>query len=111
MDGMTAMTLGLSQWWDATPSHEIAWLTIGLLAQLMFSARFIVQWLASESAGRSVMPVSFWYLSLAGGVLLLAYALYRLDPVFILGQLMGLLVYGRNLQLIRGSQRDTPVAR
>ncbi len=73
---------------------------IGLAGQLLFSARFLVQWVASERAGRSVMPVAFWYFSLAGGLVLLAYALYRADPVFILGQGAGTFIYLRNLMLI-----------
>ena len=73
---------------------------VGLAGQLLFSARFIVQWVASERAGRSVMPVAFWYFSLAGGLVLLAYALYRADPVFILGQAAGTFIYLRNLMLI-----------
>ncbi len=73
----------------------------------MFSARFIVQWLSSERAGRSVIPVQFWYLSLLGGVTLLTYALHRLDPVFILGQSMGLVIYSRNLFLIRREHRSS----
>lgn len=77
------------------------WLGIGLLGQLLFSARFLVQWVASERRKRSVMPVQFWYFSLAGGVTLLAYAVHRLDPVFIIGQLAGLFVYARNLYFIR----------
>jgi len=74
---------------------------IGLIGQLLFSARFVVQWIASERAGRSVIPISFWFFSLGGGFVLLAYALYRRDPVFILGQAMGTFIYVRNLMLIR----------
>jgi lipid-A-disaccharide synthase-like uncharacterized protein len=77
------------------------WLLLGLLGQAAFSARFVVQWLASERRRESVVPVSFWWLSVAGGVLLLAYALHRGDPVFVLGQSAGLAVYLRNLALIR----------
>lgn len=77
------------------------WLVVGFVAQGLFSARFLVQWIASERAGRSVVPVLFWYLSIIGAALLLAYAIYRRDPVFILGQSVGLLVYVRNLYLIR----------
>jgi lipid-A-disaccharide synthase-like uncharacterized protein len=77
------------------------WLGIGFLGQSTFSLRFLVQWWRSERAGRSVVPVAFWYLSLGGGVLLLIYAMYRRDPVFILGQLTGVFVYLRNLHLIR----------
>ena len=77
------------------------WLVIGFLGQTTFSLRFLIQWWRSERAGRSVVPLAFWYLSVGGGVLLLAYAIYRRDPVFILGQLTGVFVYLRNLHLIR----------
>ncbi|MTH79577.1 lipid-A-disaccharide synthase N-terminal domain-containing protein [Paracoccus aestuariivivens] len=77
------------------------WLGIGFLGQMLFSARFLVQWITSERQGRSVIPLAFWWLSLAGGVTLLAYAVARRDPVFIIGQASGLVVYLRNLRLIR----------
>jgi lipid-A-disaccharide synthase-like uncharacterized protein len=77
------------------------WLAVGFAGQALFSARFLVQWVASERRGRSVVPLAFWYFSVAGGMTLLAYAVYRADPVFIVGQLGGLLIYLRNLQLIR----------
>ncbi|MFZ0693860.1 MAG: lipid-A-disaccharide synthase N-terminal domain-containing protein [Alphaproteobacteria bacterium] len=77
------------------------WIGIGFLGQAMFSLRFLIQWIHSERQRRSVIPVAFWYFSVAGGAILLAYALYRMDPVFILGQGAGLLVYGRNLYFIR----------
>lgn len=76
------------------------WLAIGFLGQLLFTSRFLVQWIASERRGTSIVPVAFWWLSLAGGVTLLAYAIWRMDPVFILGQGAGLFVYSRNLALI-----------
>ena len=76
------------------------WLAIGLLGQAFFSARFFVQWLASERRKRSVVPRAFWYFSLGGGLTLLAYAIYRRDPVFIIGQGAGLFVYARNLWFI-----------
>jgi lipid-A-disaccharide synthase-like uncharacterized protein len=79
---------------------EIFWLILGFTAQLLFSARFLVQWIASERAGTSIVPISFWFLSIMGGVLLLCYALWRRDPVFILGQAMGVCIYVRNLVLI-----------
>lgn len=79
------------------------WLAVGFLGQAMFSARFVVQWLASERRKTSVIPVAFWWLSIAGGVGLLSYALHRGDPVFIVGQAAGLVVYGRNLVLLRGT--------
>jgi len=77
------------------------WLLVGLAGQAVFSARFIVQWIQSERAGRSVIPEVFWHLSLLGSALLLAYALHRHDPVFVLGQAAGLVVYARNLALRR----------
>lgn len=82
------------------------WLAVGFLGQAMFSGRFLVQWIASERRRRSVVPTAFWWLSLAGGGTLLAYAVHRGDPVFILGQAAGLVVYVRNLVLIR---RGSPV--
>lgn len=84
---------------------ELAWVIFGFCAQLMFTARFLLQWIASERAKTSVMPVAFWYFSLAGGVMLLAYALYRKDPVFVLGQALGVVIYSRNLWLIHASKR------
>lgn len=77
------------------------WLIIGFLGQIMFSARFLVQWLVSEYKKISVIPVAFWWLSLAGSLLLLSYAISRKDPVFILGQSFGSVVYIRNLMLIK----------
>jgi lipid-A-disaccharide synthase-like uncharacterized protein len=79
------------------------WLVIGFLGQATFSMRFLVQWWRSERAGQSVVPIGFWYLSIAGGLLLLSYAIHQRDPVFIVGQLTGVFVYLRNLQLIRRS--------
>jgi lipid-A-disaccharide synthase-like uncharacterized protein len=75
------------------------WLGVGFLGQALFSARFLVQWLSSEQLGRSVIPMAFWYLSLFGGLVLLAYAIYRRDPVFIVGQMTGSAIYLRNIQL------------
>src|SRR5437868_5223343 len=79
---------------------ERVWLAIGFLGQALFASRFIIQWFKSEMEGRSIIPVAFWYCSLGGGVVLLAYAVHKLDPVFILGQASGLFVYSRNLYLI-----------
>jgi lipid-A-disaccharide synthase-like uncharacterized protein len=90
----------IALWWAQTPGTEKAWLAVGFLAQLMFSMRFIVQWIASEKARRSIVPETFWYFSLLGGAMLLAYAIYRVDPVFILGQAMGLAIYARNIYFI-----------
>jgi lipid-A-disaccharide synthase-like uncharacterized protein len=86
------------------PLPEWLVLAFGFGGQALFSARFIIQWLASERAGRSVMPVLFWHFSIAGGTTLFLYALYRGDPVFVLGQGMGLFIYARNLWLIRREQ-------
>ena len=76
------------------------WLYLGFAGQLLFGLRFLVQWVASERKVESVIPVYFWYLSLVGSIILLAYAIFRLDPVFILGQCTGFFVYTRNLMLI-----------
>jgi lipid-A-disaccharide synthase-like uncharacterized protein len=86
------------------------WLVVGLLGQACFSARFLVQWIASERRRASVVPVLFWYFSVAGGVVLLAYAIHRMDPVFILGQGFGLLVYARNLYFIARGRTPAPTA-
>lgn len=85
----------------STFNSETIWIVIGFLGQALFFGRFFVQWLASEKAKRSVVPNAFWYFSIAGGLTLFAYALYRQDPVFILGQSTGLLIYARNLYFIR----------
>ena len=83
------------------------WLSVGLLGQACFTARFLVQWLASERRGRTVVPVSFWYFSIGGGLVLRAYAIHRRDFVFGLGQASGLFVYARNLALSRQPQLET----
>lgn len=85
------------------------WLTIGFLGQALFTARFLVQWLASERHRAAVVPVAFWWLSLAGGGALLAYAAHRRDPVIVVGQVMGLFVYARNLTLIDRARRRLEV--
>ena len=85
------------------------WLVVGFLGQALFGSRFLVQWIVSERRGESVVPLAFWYLSLGGASLLLAYAIWRQDPVFILGQSLGFLVYTRNLILIgRRARAGTP---
>lgn len=76
-------------------------MVIGLLGQGLFSMRFIIQWIASEKAGKSVVPFSFWLFSLGGSIFLLIYAIYRKDPIFILGQAPNLLIYSRNIWLIK----------
>ncbi len=84
-----------------TLSYETLWVVIGFIGQSLFFMRFFLQWLASEKAGDSIIPKSFWYFSLGGGLTLFFYALYRHDPVFIMGQGTGLFIYARNLYLIR----------
>lgn len=76
------------------------WIALGFVAQGLFASRFVVQWISSERAGRSTIPPAFWYLSLGGTALLVVYALYRKDPVFVIGQSMGGFIYARNLVLI-----------
>ena len=82
-------------------NSEIVWLIIGFAGQGFFTLRFLVQWWESERQKQSVMPVAFWYFSLAGALTLLVYAAHRADPVFIIGQVTGLFIYARNLYLIR----------
>ena len=81
----------------------------GAFGQTLFASRFIIQWIASEIAGKSIIPLAFWYCSLGGGVALLAYAIYREEPVFIAGQLPGIIVYSRNLYFIYREKRATRV--
>ena len=85
-------------------TRETLWLVVGFAGQIAFTGRFVLQWLYSEYKKRSVIPTNFWYLSIVGSTLLLAYAIYRQDPVFIVGQAFGSLVYFRNLQLIAKSR-------
>jgi len=86
---------------------NLYWLIIGFLGQALFSMRFLVQWWASERARRSVVPLAFWLFSVAGGITLLSYAIYRRDPVFIVGQAGGLIIYTRNLYFIRRERLQT----
>jgi len=81
------------------------WLIIGMIGQILFGLRFLVQWICSEVKKESHIPLVFWYFSIFGGMILLAYAIHRKDPVFILGQSMGLIVYLRNLRLIYKKKR------
>jgi lipid-A-disaccharide synthase-like uncharacterized protein len=83
---------------------EKFWLIIGFIAQVLFFMRFLIQWVVSEKKGESVIPIQFWYLSIAGSLMLLAYSIWRKDPVFILGQCMGSVIYVRNLSLIYRKQ-------
>ena len=86
------------------------WVVLGFVAQALFSARFLVQWIASERAKRSVIPTAFWIFSIGGGLLLFIYSLYRKDPVFIAGQGLGLFIYLRNLYFVLREKGQTPSA-
>lgn len=90
---------------------EQTWIAIGMFGQLLFSGRWLVQWLISEKAGRSVVPKVFWVLSLGGGLTLLSYSIYQRDPVFILGNSMNSVVYLRNLYLIYREHAIAPPSR
>ncbi|HEB51091.1 MAG TPA: hypothetical protein ENI89_10825 [Desulfobulbus sp.] len=88
-------------------TREHVWLAIGFAGQAMFTMRFVVQWIASERKKQSTIPLAFWYFSLMGGMILFSYALYRRDPVFILGQSFGIFIYLRNLYFIYKNRADT----
>jgi lipid-A-disaccharide synthase-like uncharacterized protein len=90
-------------WHDST-----TWLAVGLIGNAIFFSRFLIQWLASEKAGRSVVPTVFWHLSIWGSIVLLLYALHKRDPVFILAFLPNVFVYLRNLHLIRREKAGDP---
>lgn len=87
------------------------WVTTGFVGQAAFFLRFLIQWIASEKKGESHIPTHFWYLSIAGGIILLAYAIHIADPVFTLGQSCGLIVYVRNLMLISKGRRKLETAK
>jgi lipid-A-disaccharide synthase-like uncharacterized protein len=82
-------------------SEAVLWLAFGFAGQLLFATRFVIQWAYSERRGRSMVPVAFWYFSILGAAVLSVYAVHLGDPVFVSGQLLGLIIYVRNLQLIR----------
>lgn len=103
------MIESLLEYFNITSTRDLIWLTIGIVAQLAFSARFLIQWISSEKARKSVMPVAFWWFSIIGGLLLLAYGIYRGEPVIILGQSFGVIVYARNLWLIHVERRNAPI--
>lgn len=87
------------------------WLALGILGQALFSARFLVQWIASERAGHSVVPVAFWFFSIGGGLITLIYGLQQREPIIIMGQSLSLFIYARNLMLIYKDRRRTLRAR
>jgi lipid-A-disaccharide synthase-like uncharacterized protein len=86
------------------------WVAFGVLGQVIFALRFVIQWIASEKKKESYIPLFFWYLSLTGSIILLIYAIHRRDPVFILGQSTGFIVYIRNLMLIYRKKLQFPAA-
>ena len=92
----------------ALEPREVIWIAIGFAGQCLFMMRFLWQWIQSERQRRSIIPIAFWYFSLAGGMTLFVYAVHRRDPVFITGQSLGLLVYARNLLLIGREKRASP---
>jgi lipid-A-disaccharide synthase-like uncharacterized protein len=95
----------MSDWTQVLQFFRDPMNVLGAIAQGLFATRFIVQWIASEIAGKSVIPIAFWYFSLIGGLALLSYAIYREEPVFIAGQLPGIIVYSRNLYFIHRDKR------
>jgi lipid-A-disaccharide synthase-like uncharacterized protein len=108
---MTDIFNSLAQWLhDVFVAQWDGWIILGFIAQACFTMRFVVQWLASEKAKKSVMPVAFWFFSLFGGALLLIYAIQRKDPVFIAGQALGLIFYVRNLWLIANEKKRVAAA-
>jgi len=82
------------------------WLVVGFAGQALFGMRFIIQWVISEKRGESVIPLPFWYLSIGGSIILLSYAIHKQDPVFILGQSLGSIIYIRNLILISRKKKS-----
>ena len=97
----------LTTWWTSTTPAEKSWLAVGIVGQLMFSMRWVLQWLASEKVRASVVPATFWYYSLIGGLMVLAYGIYRSEPVIILGQ-FGVLVYARNIYFVLKGEPASP---
>jgi lipid-A-disaccharide synthase-like uncharacterized protein len=81
------------------------WFALGIVGQLMFSGRFLVQWLVSEKQSKSVVPIAFWYFSIGGGICLFVYGIKQAEPIIILGQSIGLLIYARNLYFIRRERK------
>lgn len=102
---LTMQFASLAQWWASVSTAELMWLGLGFAAQMMFAMRFIIQWIASERVRRSIVPEAFWYFSFVGGLMLFIYAVRRMDPVFIMGQGLGLLIYSRNIYFIWHNKR------
>ncbi len=89
----------LAEWWTSMSGLDLAWFGIGMAGQALFVVRWFIQWLASERAGRLVVPDMFWYASLAGGLMVMAYGIYKPDPVIVFGQ-FGVLLYARNVYFV-----------
>lgn len=94
----------LLAFFDIDNKNDLVWLTIGIAAQLMFTMRFLIQWISSERARASVIPVAFWWFSLAGGVVLFIYGIRQREPVIMMGQSFGIIIYIRNLWFIYGAK-------
>jgi lipid-A-disaccharide synthase-like uncharacterized protein len=102
------MMAKLAAWWAAQTPTDLWWLALGLGGQVMFTGRWFVQWIASEKARRSIVPETFWYFSFVGGLMVLAYGVYKVDPVIIIGQ-FGVFIYGRNIYFLwRQKNGDAP---
>ncbi len=106
MSFLTDWLNGLAQWWFSLSALDLTWLGIGLAGQSMFFLRFLIQWISTERAQRSTVPQIFWYLSCLGAITVFAYGVHRTDPVLILGQTVGLVVYLRNIYFIRREKRQ-----
>ena len=104
---MNELLSGISAYFANLTPVESIWLGIGFFGQGLFFSRWVVQWISSERKAESQIPLAFWYMSLAGGLIVLAYAIYRHDPVFIIGQGTGAFVYLRNLMLIYKHRKRT----
>lgn len=99
------MTTFIENWWASILVTDGIWLAVGLFGQVLFTLRWIFQWLISEKNRRSTMPASFWYSSLIGGTLVLAYGVHKMDPVIILSQ-FGVFIYARNIMLMRRNNQS-----
>ncbi len=111
MDFLTNYGAKLAEWWNGMSSRDVVWLSIGMAGQSMFVLRWFIQWLASEREKRLVVPELFWYASLVGGLMVLAYGIYKPDPVIILGQ-FGVFIYARNVYFLwrQKSKSEAPEA-
>jgi lipid-A-disaccharide synthase-like uncharacterized protein len=107
---MIIADLSQGLWQGVLQKFASWWVALGLIGQLLFASRFIVQWVASERKGKSVIPVPFWYLSLGGSAILLIYSIHIQDPVFILANVLNSFIYVRNLMLIGREKQENRAA-